>query len=232
LYAVLFGGVLFLSLQLRARKLESEKKALALIVAARTEEIRSQANQLKIQAEKLQELDQAKSRFFANISHEFRTPLTLLAGCLEDLTKNVNGKENEARISIMQKNTLRLRQLIEQLLDLSKLESGKLSLNVVPVNPCKFLRAITSSFSSWAAQKNIALTVELPDQPVEAYLDEDVLEKIINNLLSNAIKFTSEQGSVALLAQWDENELTVYVKDNGPGIPYQKSTKYLKGFIR
>lgn len=229
---VLFVGFLFVALQLRARQLKSEKKALELLVAERTNEIRSQTNQLKIQAEKLQELDQTKSRFFANISHEFRTPLTLISGCLEDLTKNAGENENQVRISIMQKNTTRLRQLIEQLLDLSKLESGKLKLNVAPMNPGNFLRAITSSFSSWAAQKQITLAVDLPEQHVLAYIDEDVLEKIINNLLSNAIKFTPQQGSVSLSSQWNEDELTVYVKDTGPGIPASKINQIFERFYQ
>jgi signal transduction histidine kinase/DNA-binding response OmpR family regulator len=232
LYALLFVGFLFFAIQLRARKLESEKRALALLVAARTEEIRSQANQLKVQAEKLQDLDQAKSRFFANISHEFRTPLTLISGCLEDFAKEVDGNDNRWRISIMQKNTLRLRQLIEQLLDLSKLESGKLTLKVASIDPGSFLRAIASSFSSWATQKEITLTTEMPDQPVQAYVDEDVLEKIVNNLLSNAIKFTPKRGTVSLTARWDENELTISVKDNGPGIPLSEINHVFERFYQ
>ena len=232
LYLLFFIGFLFIALQLRARQLTSEKKALERLVAERTNEIRSQADQLKIQAEKLLELDQAKSRFFANISHEFRTPLTLISGCLEDLTKRDGEEENHVRISVMQKNADRLRQLIEQLLDLSKLESGKLTLNVAPINPGNFLRAITSSFSSWAAQKQIVLSVDVPQHEVLGYMDEDVLEKIINNLLSNAIKFTPQQGQVSLLADWNAEELNVHVQDNGPGIPAAKIHQIFERFYQ
>lgn len=231
-YILLISGFLYVVVQWRASKLKSEKKALGIMVAERTSEIRSQANQLKIQAEKLKQLDRVKSRFFANISHEFRTPLTLISGCLDDLKKESDVSKSKDRLSIMQKNTTRLRQLIEQLLDLSKLENGKVNLTVSPVNPGFFLSAITSSFSSWATQKQIALTLDIPKHDAIAYLDEDILEKILTNLLSNAIKFTPRNGFVTLAARWNDDELTIHVSDSGPGIPESKIDQIFERFYQ
>lgn len=171
---------------------------------------------------KLRELDKVKSNFFANISHEFRTPLTLISGCLEDLIGHVDSGEDQMRLAIMQKNTKRLRQLIEQLLDLSKLERGRLELNVAPIDPGSLLRAISSSFSSWAGQKNVLLTVDIPEETVTAYVDEDVLEKVVNNLLSNAIKFSPRNSTVSLTARWGPDEMMIRINDEGPGIPSSK----------
>jgi signal transduction histidine kinase/DNA-binding response OmpR family regulator/ligand-binding sensor domain-containing protein len=232
LYAISFIGFFSLISQVRARKLKSEKKALALSVAERTEEIRSQANQLKVQAEKLQELDQAKSRFFANISHEFRTPLTLISGCLEDLARSSAEDKDRMRIRVMQKNSERLRQLIEQLLDLSKLENGKLRLNVRPVSPGNFLKAMISSFSSWAEQKSISLSVDLSENPITAYMDEDIMEKVVENLLSNAVKFTPFGGRVTFTGHWTNEDLTIGISDNGPGIPPEKIHRIFERFYQ
>ncbi len=183
--------------------------------------------------QKLRELDRVKSNFFANISHEFRTPLTLIAGSLEDLSDNGMTKEEEQKhFAVMQKNTKRLHQLIEQLLDLSKLDAGKLQLQVTPTNTASFLNAITSSFSSWATQKNITLTVDLPENDIQAHVDQDVLEKIIDNLLSNAIKFTPHQGKVSLSATWNTDELTIDVADSGQGIQADKINRIFERFYQ
>ena len=218
--------------QLRFRQIRREKETLEQIVAERTKEVALQANQLRQQAEKLKELDHTKSRFFANISHEFRTPLTLISGYVEDLITDSDEHQDQVRLAVMQKNTKRLRQLIEQLLDLSKLESGKMSIKVAPINLSNFLRVITSSFSSWADQKKITLSIDLSGEDGLVYFDQDVLDKVINNLLSNALKFTPSFGEVSLSAQWTSEILSIAVSDNGIGIPASKLKKIFDRFYQ
>ena len=217
--ALAFGITITALAQLRFRQIRREKENLEQIVAERTKEVALQANQLRQQAEKLKELDHTKSRFFANISHEFRTPLTLISGCVEDLITDSDEHQDQVRLAVMQKNTKRLRQLIEQLLDLSKLESGKMSIKVAPINLSNFLRVITSSFSSWADQKKITLSIDLSGEDGLVYFDQDVLDKVINNLLSNALKFAPSFGEVSLSAHWTSEILSIAVSDNGIGIP-------------
>jgi signal transduction histidine kinase/DNA-binding response OmpR family regulator/ligand-binding sensor domain-containing protein len=219
LYLITGGSVLIALVQWRSRQIRRENQAMEQIILERTQEVATQADKLRLQAEKLQELDRAKSNFFANISHEFRTPLTLIAGCLEDLAVNAATNEHRSHVEVMRKNTKRLRQLIEQLLDLSKLESGKLKLNVRPTNPYALVNAIISSFSSWAGQKNITLVVDIRENSIQAYLDEDVLEKVLGNIVSNAVKFTQANGQVSISANWNVEELTIRISDNGQGIP-------------
>lgn len=228
LYGICIGLALILVVRWRSKQIRDEKETLERLVTDRTREVAIQADQLRIQAVKLKDLDRAKSRFFANISHEFRTPLTLISGCADDLSNN----STDSRIPIIQRNTYRLRQLIDQLLDLSKLEGGKFKLNVEELNPLNFLSAITSSFSSWAKQKNITLTIQLPQESLMTFFDPDVLEKIINNLLSNAIKFTPRNGTVLFSACWTAEEMTIQVSDNGIGIPESKINSIFERFYQ
>ena len=218
LYGICVAVVLILTVRWRSKQIRDEKENLERLVSERTREVAIQADQLRTQAVKLKDLDRAKSRFFANISHEFRTPLTLISGCADDLSSY----NDDSRLSVIRRNTNRLRQLIDQLLDLSKLEGGKFKLNVQELNARSFLSAITSSFSSWARQKNITLTIQLPEESTMLCFDPDVLEKIINNLLSNAIKFTPNNGTVLFSAHWASEEMTIQVSDNGIGIPHSK----------
>ncbi len=182
--------------------------------------------------EKLKELDRAKSHFFANISHEFRTPLTLILGSAKDLLLRSKSDEDYSGLVTLQRNASRLQQLIEQLLDLSKLEGNKLKLNVEPSNPGNFLRAITSSFTSWAAQKNIRLNIHVPQENIIAYFDQDIVEKIVYNLLSNAIKFTPEHGQVSLSASWTTVALHIRITDSGPGIPPATKERIFERFYQ
>lgn len=189
---------------------------------------------LEVETKKLKELDQLRSRFFANISHEFRTPLTLIMGPLEQLLEeNKTGKNVQKKLYVMHSNTQKLKILINQLLDLSKIESGSYPLKASRGNLTSFLKALTVSFASQAEQKNIKLELKLDpflktrkfrDQ---FYFDRDIFEKIIINLLSNAFKFTPEHGKIeirACILQENGNKsiLEIRIKDNGPGISEQK----------
>ncbi|MCC6727253.1 MAG: response regulator [Saprospiraceae bacterium] len=157
------------------------------------------ALQLKdAEASKLKELDTVKSAFFANISHEFRTPLTMLLGPLGEMEAGTFRGDARKYYGIMRRNASRLLQLVNQLLDLSRLESGKLSLNAQPGDLAHHLRAIAGSFQSLADQRQIAFVMDVPDQPIWVKFDADKLEKIVGNLLSNAFKFTPEEGTVVL----------------------------------
>lgn len=150
----------------------------------------------QLEAQKYQEIDQMKSRFFANISHEFRTPLTLLEGPIQQmLSGNFNGNIKN-QYQLMLRNTRRLKQLINQLLDLSRLDSGKMELKAAAYNIIPLLKGLVYSFESLARQKNINLIFNPCDNNIEVYIDREKFEKITLNLLSNAFKFTPEEGEI------------------------------------
>ncbi len=209
-------------LQWRARQLIAKNEALEQIVAMRTAEVQHQANQLRIQAEKLQELDKSKSRFFANISHEFRTPLTLIKGPIEHLEQHSGTNLSLDTIKMIRRNANRLLQMVNQLLDLSKIDEGSLKLTFTEGDVFKCLRAATSSFNSHAAQRNIDYKVQIPQGSLWASFDRDKLENILYNLLGNAFKFSEDNSSISFLASCGKTTLQLVVTDTGKGIPEEK----------
>jgi signal transduction histidine kinase/CheY-like chemotaxis protein/AraC-like DNA-binding protein len=175
------------------------------------------------ETEKLHELDRIKTNFFTNISHEFRTPLTLILGPLEKLMSENKDAFIQSQYALMQKNANNLLKLINQLLDLSSIDAGKMKLNIEKGYLIGFIKGIIASFNLLAEIKNIKLIFSSNLEQVLAYFDKDKLEKIVSNLLSNAVKFTSEKGEIAVsFAVNKENDtdiVEISVADNGIGIP-------------
>ena len=217
--------------QLRARQEELER-----VVEERTRDLRLEKEKteeakeiIESQAEKLLELDRFKTRFFANISHEFRTPLTMIIGPLENALSGYYGTFTapvSRQFRIMLRNAQRLLRLINQLLDLSKLESGKMELHTQYRNIVQFLENILMSCTPMAEGKDINLNFHTKLDAIQAYYEPDKLEKVFFNLLSNALKFTPEQGDISLSitsldssAAYPEGAVEVKVKDTGKGIP-------------
>ncbi len=146
----------------------------------------------------LQKIDHMKSRFFANISHEFRTPLTLILGPIKKWLPQLRDRDLKQDLQMMQRNANRLFRLINQLLDLSRLESGGMTLQVREERIAQLLRGYVQSFESLAKIKKINLDFVVEDESISVYADRDKIEKIMNNLLSNAFKFTPERGKVCV----------------------------------
>lgn len=167
---------------------------------------------------KLKEVDKMKSHFFASISHEFRTPLTLIKGPIEQVIAHPELGLTDDTAKMIHRNSNRLLQLVNQLLDLSKLDSGNLQLENKQGDLFKFLRVIVSSFGSYAQQHAIHYKVTIPENSLFAYFDHDKLEKIIYNLISNAFKFTPDGGTIELSCQEDNSTLLIEVKDTGSGV--------------
>src|SRR3989337_1124116 len=150
----------------------------------------------KFEAEKLHEVDELKSRFFANISHEFRTPLTLILGPVKQIIERTKEDRTRDDLKVVRKNANRLLGLVNQLLDISKLESGNMKLQTIPQNIIPLLKALLQSFCSYAERKKITLSFNSSENEIIAYIDKDKIEKIITNVLSNAFKFTPEGGRI------------------------------------
>lgn len=177
--------------------------------------------------EKLTEVDKLKSRFFANISHEFRTPLTLVLAPLdEQLKKAALADDERTRLQMVKRNANRLLDLVNQLLDLSKLEAGKMELHVRKGKLNLFLSAIASSFDSWAELKDVRFTKSLELREDYYCFDQDKVEKIVTNLLANAFKFTPAGGAVTFSAKVSsegiDQTLAITVTDTGKGIPEEE----------
>ncbi len=170
------------------------------------------------EAERLKELDHLKSRFFANVAHEFRTPLTLILGPVENMLSESKGQDKN-RLQTIKGSASRLVKLVNQLLDLSKLEAGAVRFEFVHEDVIGFLRASTMAFQSLADQKNIDLQFQANTALFEMKFDRDKLEKIFSNLLSNAFKFTEAGGRIVVSADIEHGSLRVTVKDSGHGVP-------------
>lgn len=192
-------------------------------------EIASKNKQLKILADQLQQMDQIKSNFFANISHEFRTPLTLIIGPLKKLLDNSKCPNLRTTFKLMLRNAQQQLMLVDQLLDLSKIEIKKMKLQVSLGSLNQFTKVMISSFQSLAEERNIQLNFIEEEKNIEIYFDQDKLHKIISNLISNAFKFTPHNGTISVIigiidtaGQTEErNYARLVVQDTGIGIPQE-----------
>jgi signal transduction histidine kinase len=142
----------------------------------------------------LKELDQLKSRFFANISHEFRTPLTLIEGPAKQLASGEFPDGVKEPAAMIVRASQRLLRLVNQLLDLSRIEAGQMKLRIEETNMCELLKGSAAAFESLAKEKGITFSVQCSGGPVIGRVDRDAVEKIVTNLLSNAFKFTQTGG--------------------------------------
>ncbi len=172
-----------------------------------------------MQLTKMQEMSELKSKFFANISHEFRTPLTLILGPLKSLLNGTYKGDMNSQFKLMVRNADRLLRLINQILDLSRLESGSMKLRVSPGDLIKFIKPIAYSFTSHAERQLITYKCKFPDNDIQIYFEADKIEKVVVNLLSNAFKYTPEFGKVDFEIQENDNEVIIQVSDTGIGIP-------------
>lgn len=198
------------------------------------EKVSEKSKEVQRQAEKLKELDEAKSRFFANVSHDLRTPLTLIMGSLERITENKESfltNESSKDLEMASKNSKRLLFLTNEINELNQLENGRLKLELQPIHVNEFVKLITNMFSSAADSKSIALefTSSLKQ---DVFIDADYnhFERIIYNLLSNALKFTAVGGvikvTIDLHQNVDPNQVQISVIDNGKGIS-EKSLPFI-----
>ncbi|NUO02266.1 MAG: response regulator [Saprospiraceae bacterium] len=159
------------------------------------------------EAEKLREMDALKSTFFANVSHEFRTPLTLIISPVEQMMNGTFKGDVQKYYRIIHRNGKRLLDLVNQLLDLSKLESGKLKLQASEGDLSRFVSALAGAFESLAIRQQIDFQIITPEKPLVCFFDHDKVGKIVTNLVSNAFKFTREGGRVEVMV--DGGRLTV-----------------------
>jgi PAS domain S-box-containing protein len=187
-------------------------------------------------AEALAEIDRAKTAFFSNVSHEFRTPLTLLLGPLEDALSNSHGilpMEAAASLTVSHRNALRLLRLVNTLLDFSRIEAGRAQACYQPVDLAPLTAELASNFQSLCQKAGLRLIVHCTalttDEP--AYVDRDMWEKIVLNLLSNAFKFTF-QGEIEVRLEPAEGRALLTVRDTGVGIPFEELPRMFQRFHR
>ncbi len=185
------------------------------------------------QREELAELDELKTRFFANISHEFRTPLTLMMGPLEDALAQPEGLSpaNRDQLELAHRNSLRLLKLVNTLLDFSRIEAGRIQASFEPVDLARLTAELASAFSSAIERAEMRLVVSCAPLNEPVYVDREMWEKIVLNLISNAFKFTFEgEIEVSLREAGDTVELTV--RDTGTGIPADEIPRLFDRFHR
>ena len=230
----LVGFAVFQAYQWRIRQLQEREQRLKLLVAQRTAQIQKDKTTIEAQATQLKELDELKSKFFANISHELRTPLTLILAPLSNFLKtNTFTNKQYTQLLLMQRNGQKLLKRINELLDLSRLDANKLEVNNRPTFLYPFFKTLLSTFESAANLNNIQLNFDYQlNEDVQVAIDEDKLEKIVANYLSNALKFTPKNGTITLLVKKENRKLQISVSDTGTGILEEDLTKIFDRFYQ
>ncbi len=182
-------------------------------------------------AQMLAEIDRAKTTFFSNVSHEFRTPLTLMLGPLEDALAASAAPEQRTRLEMAHRNALRLLRLVNALLDFSRLEAGRVEATFRPTDLPAVTADLASSFRSATDRAGLRLVIDTRTLSELVYVDHDMWEKIVLNLVSNAFKFT-HQGEIAVSLQEQEGQAVLTVRDTGVGIPADELPKLFDRFHR
>jgi signal transduction histidine kinase/DNA-binding response OmpR family regulator len=205
-----------------------------MLIRSRARKTRQLLEVEKLLTRKLQEVDRLKSAFFANISHEFRTPLTLILAPLEEELKKKNTPESREGLILIRRNANRLLDLVNQLLDLAKLEAGKMELEIRKGDLKQLVDLLLHSFDALARKREIIFekNVRLPEHLY--WFDQDKIEKIISNILLNAFKFTPANGvvSVSMSIKKAGRHLHVSIKDSGPGIATVDQEKIFSPFYQ
>ncbi|PSO14475.1 ATP-binding protein [Bradyrhizobium sp. MOS003] len=188
-------------------------------------------------AEALAEIDRAKTTFFSNISHEFRTPLTLMLGPIEDALNDTSltslPEVQRERLDIAHRNSLRLLRLVNSLLDFSRIEAGRVRASFVPTDLAAFTAELASNFRSATDRAGLRLTIACPALPHDVHVDREMWEKIVLNLLSNAFKFTFEgEIAVEMGTSADGKSAELRVRDTGTGIPPDELPHLFERFHR
>ncbi|MCO5972620.1 SpoIIE family protein phosphatase [Actinoallomurus soli] len=184
-------------------------------------------------AEELAELDRAKTAFFSNISHEFRTPLTLIMGPVDELRNRLGAADPRAReeLDVIRRNGLRLGKLVNTLLDFSRIEAGRMQARYEPVDLATVTAELASVFRSAIERAGLVFEVDCPPLPEPVCLDRGMWEKVIFNLLSNALKFTFD-GSVRVSVRVEDDHAVVTVADTGIGVPEEEIPRLFERFHR
>lgn len=182
--------------------------------------------------ERNQEINDAKLQFFTNISHEFRTPLTLITGPLEQLLTDYKGSSVVyKKLLVIESNANRLLQLINRLMDFRKLEHKKYSLEAAEGNIVKFLREIYLSFSEYAKCNNYGYNFKTEEEKILVYYDRPKLEQVFYNLISNAFKYTPKGGNIGIAVKSDDQHIIIEISDSGPGIPKEYRERVFDRFF-
>ena len=210
------------------------------VVSEKNGQLEAQTYLLENQARQLQELDEAKNRFFTNVTHEFRTPLTLLIGTLSEklygLADQTETLIQRSEVTVMHRNAHRLLQLINQLLDLSKIDSGRLDLVLRADDLKPMLTTTLAMFTSLADQRHIRLSIHIPEQPLPVSHDGEQLKTVVTNLLANAFKFTPDGGAISLTAEAIQLNGKPFVRliidDNGVGIAPDQAERVFERFYQ
>ena len=198
-----------------------------------TTNILSYEEELK-RAEALAQIDRAKTAFFSNVSHEFRTPLTLILGPLEDSLQDTHNPLNEVqfqRQNVIHRNSLRLLKLVNSLLDFSRIEAGRMQASFAPIELSQLTMDLTSLFRSTIEKAGLELEINCPPLPEKIYVDREMWEKIIFNLLSNAFKFTLE-GKISVSLSWQRTHVSLKIIDSGIGVAENELPKLFERFHR
>lgn len=223
--SVVFGGLAFFSL-LENRKINKNLEANNL-------EIINQRNKLIEMSEKAKEATEAKLNFFTNISHEFRTPLTLILSPLEDLINNekINALAGK-NLKLINKNVFRLLRLINQLIEYRRIEYGKMRIRSTSNNLIDFIADIIETFQLAAKKQNIDLRLFTKESDITVWFDVNMFDKVIFNLISNALKFTPANGIVHVTVSKDDAHISIKVEDNGPGMDQEEILHIFEHFYQ
>jgi signal transduction histidine kinase/DNA-binding response OmpR family regulator len=183
-------------------------------------------------AQKLQELNELKSRFFANISHEFRTPLTLIKSPVQSLQAKITEDSQQKELQLIDTNSNRMLELVDQLLELSKIDAGNLKLILKDGNISSFMHIIIEPFDFSAKENNINFVSNIYKKSENDFFDKDVIEKIITNLVSNAFKYTTEKEQINFSASFENQTLKLIVSNSGSDIKKEDLSKLFERFYQ
>jgi len=205
-------------------------------------EVHNRTMELEKKNQKIEQLDRMKTRFFTEISHKFRTPLSLIQGHIENLQSDIAFADKAKQFKMMEvikRNSGRLLNLVNQLLDISRIDAGKMKITLANADLLKTLRILVYEYLSTAENRKIQFAVDISDDPYITYFDRDKIEKIVSNLLSNAFKFTPSRGTVHCKIDICSHkingippELVIMVQDTGVGISKEDIDKIFDRFYR